>query len=60
MKQKKTYFWLTDLLSISRNNSNNLEGKIIIFFRIEMNISNFTAKLHKKKLEKAINATANI
>ena len=58
--EAKAYIWLTNLLGILRNDSKDCEETLIIVFGIEIDISNFTVRLLRKKLEKAINATTKI
>lgn len=54
-KKQKAHIWLIDLFSISCNNLKNQKGKIVVIFRIEMDITNLTVKLFNETLEKALN-----
>lgn len=51
------YKWVTDLLGIPRNDSQDAEGTQVIVFGIEIDTKSFTAKLPNNKLAKAIKAT---
>lgn len=51
--EARAYIWLTDLLGISRNDSKDQEGTLVVVFGIEIDTSSFTAQLSKEKLEKA-------
>lgn len=58
--EARTYIWLIELISISRNNSKDYKGTIIVILGIEVDTFNFLARLPKEKLDKAIKSTKKV
>ena len=59
-RKSNAYSGLTDLLGVSRNASLDCQGREVMVFGIEIDISSFTAQLPVNKLEKAIRATLKV
>lgn len=60
LAKKEAYVQLTDLLGVPWNDSKDAQGTTVVVFGIEIDISCFTARLPKEKLEKATRATAKV
>lgn len=58
--EKNVYIQLTDLLDVLRNDSKDAQRIAVIVFGIEINISYFTTRLLKEKLDKTIKAIAKV
>lgn len=54
------YNWMNNLLGIPRNNLKDIEGILIIVFKIKINTKNFIARLSNDKLEKVVKATNKV
>lgn len=58
--EKNVYIQLTHLLDVPQNDSKDAQRIAVIVFGIEINISYFTTRLPKKKLDKTIKAIAKV
>ena len=58
--EANAYIWLTDLLGLLQNDSQDCQGTVIKAFGIDVDTPSFTARLPLEKLEKAILASSKI
>lgn len=54
------YNWVTNLLGILRNDLKDIEGTLVIVFKIEIDIRKLIVRLPNNKLEKAVKVLSNI
>ncbi len=59
-REANAYIWLTDLLDLPQNDSEDCQGTEVMVFGIEIDTSLFTARLPAEKLEKAIRANLKV
>ena len=60
LAEANAYIWLTDLLGLPRNNSEDCQITVVTVFGIEVDTSSFTSRLPWDKLEKAILASSKV
>ncbi len=58
--EANTYIWLTDLLGLLRNDSQDCQVIVVTVFGIEVDTFSFTARLPRDKLEKSILALSKV
>ncbi len=58
--EANAYIWLTDLLSIPRNDSKDCQGIVVTVFGIEVDTPSFMTRSPRDKLEKAILALSKV